>query len=83
MTARNWWLRSPNPSNCNNVRNVNSSGVLNNNNANNTYGELDDCGTASSSTLCKKTGSESRALTHRELLPWQLAEIMPLTDITG
>ena len=51
MTARNWWLRSPNPSNCNNVLNVNASGALNNNNANNTYGELDDCGTASSSTL--------------------------------
>ena len=43
MTARNWWLRSPNPSNCNNVRNCTDSGTLNNNNANNTYGELDDC----------------------------------------
>lgn len=35
-TARNWWLRSPNPSNANNVRNVNTDGSLNNNNANNT-----------------------------------------------
>lgn len=32
-TARNWWLRSPNPSNANNERNVNSDGSLNNNNA--------------------------------------------------
>lgn len=43
MTARNWWLRSPNPTNCNNVRNVNASGALNNNNANNAYGAVDDC----------------------------------------
>jgi len=33
--ARNWWLRSPNPSNANNERNVNTDGSLNNNNANN------------------------------------------------
>lgn len=33
MTARNQWLRSPNPGNANNVRNVNTSGALNNNNA--------------------------------------------------
>jgi len=32
-TARNWWLRSPNPSNANNERNVNTDGSLNNNNA--------------------------------------------------
>ena len=36
------WLRSPNPSNCNNVRNVNTSGALNNNNANNTNGSVAD-----------------------------------------
>ena len=42
-TARNWWLRSPNPSNCNNVRNCTAAGALNNNNANNTYGAVDDC----------------------------------------
>lgn len=29
----NWWLRSPNVSNTNNTRNVNTSGELNNNNA--------------------------------------------------
>lgn len=29
----NWWLRSPNSGNANNVRNVNSDGNLNNNNA--------------------------------------------------
>lgn len=33
--ARYWWLRSPNPWNGNNVRNVTPSGALNNNNANN------------------------------------------------
>lgn len=38
--ARNWWLRSPNPSNANNVRNVNTDGTLNNNNANNTNGAV-------------------------------------------
>ena len=42
-TARNWWLRSPNPSNANNVRNVNSDGSLNNNNANNGNGAVADC----------------------------------------
>lgn len=31
-------VRSPNPSNANNERNVNPSGELNNNNANNTNG---------------------------------------------
>ena len=35
VSARNWWLRTPNPSNANNERNENSSGALNNNNANN------------------------------------------------
>lgn len=33
MTS-NWWLRSPNVDNANNVRNVNTSGELDNNNAN-------------------------------------------------
>lgn len=42
-TARNWWLRSPNPSNANNARNVNTSGALNNNNANNANGVGADC----------------------------------------
>lgn len=36
--ATNWWLRSPNTSNTNNVFNVNSDGDWNNNNANNSYG---------------------------------------------
>ena len=40
-------LRSPNPSNANNVRNVNPDGSLNNNNANNTNGVVADRGTAS------------------------------------
>ena len=42
-TARNWWLRSPNPSNANNVRNVNSDGSLNNNNAYNGNSAAADC----------------------------------------
>lgn len=37
-SANNWWLRSPNVSNSNNFRYINSSGNVNNNNANNTYG---------------------------------------------
>lgn len=42
LSARNWWLRSPNPSNANNERNVNTSGALNNNNANNGNGVAAD-----------------------------------------
>lgn len=39
-----WRLRSPNPGNSNNVYNVNTSGSLNNNNANNTgNGLAPDC----------------------------------------
>ena len=41
-TARNWWLRGPYPGNANNVRNVNTSGALNNNNANNANGFVPD-----------------------------------------
>jgi hypothetical protein len=37
-TANNWWLRSPNLNNTNNVLYVNTSGDWNNNNYNNTYG---------------------------------------------
>ena len=37
-----WWLRSPNTGNANNVYNVNTSGALNNNNANNTNGVAPD-----------------------------------------
>ena len=40
-------LRSPNPSNANNVRNVNTDGSLNNNNANNTNGVVADRESAS------------------------------------
>ena len=36
--ATNWWLRSPNTNNTNNVWNVNSNGNYNNNDATNTYG---------------------------------------------
>lgn len=43
-SARNWWLRSPNPNNANNERNVNTSGAVNNNNANNSNGVVPDCG---------------------------------------
>jgi hypothetical protein len=32
-SAWNWWLRTPNSGNSNNVRNVNTDGSLNNNNA--------------------------------------------------
>jgi hypothetical protein len=42
-TARNWWLRSPNPGNANNVRNVNTSGAVDNNNANNGNAAAADC----------------------------------------
>ena len=38
-----WWLRSPNVGNANNVRLVNPSGELNNNNATNTNGVAPDC----------------------------------------
>jgi hypothetical protein len=37
-SANNWWLRSPNVSNSTNFRYINSTGNVNNNNANNTYG---------------------------------------------
>lgn len=36
-SAGNWWLRTPN-SNANNERNVNTTGAVNNNNANNANG---------------------------------------------
>ena len=42
-SPRSWWLRSPNVSNANNARNVNTSGVVNNNNANNSIGLAPDC----------------------------------------
>jgi len=42
-TARNQWLRSPNPGNANNARIVNSSGAVNNNNANNSNAVAPDC----------------------------------------
>ena len=42
LSARTWWLRSPN-SNSNNERNVNTSGAVNNNNATNTNGVVPDC----------------------------------------
>ena len=35
--ATNWWLRSPNTNNTNNVWNVNSNGDYNNNNNNANY----------------------------------------------
>ena len=38
FSATNWWLRSPNTNNTNNVWNVNSNGNYNNNDATNTYG---------------------------------------------
>ena len=41
-SAAYWWLRSPNPSNANNVRNINPDGALNNNNANNGNGVAPD-----------------------------------------
>ena len=42
-TARYWWLRSPNPWNASDVRNVNPSGALNDNVANNGYGLAAAC----------------------------------------
>ena len=38
FSATNWWTRSPNMNNSNNVWNVNSDGNYNNWNYNNTYG---------------------------------------------
>lgn len=43
MSPRNWWLRTPNVGNANNSRNVNTSGSLDNNNANNGNGASPDC----------------------------------------
>ena len=37
-SASDWWLRSPNVSNSNNFRYINSTGNVNNNNASNTNG---------------------------------------------
>ena len=45
MTARTWWMRSPNRNNANNVRNVNTTGAGNNNNADNSTGVAVDCET--------------------------------------
>ena len=42
-SARNVWLRSPNPSNANNERYVYTDGTLNNNNANKSNGAAADC----------------------------------------
>ena len=42
-SAANWWLRTPNSGNANNVRLVNSDGTMNNNNANNANGLAPDC----------------------------------------
>ena len=42
-SAANWWLRTPNSGNANNVRIVNSDGTVNNNNANNSNGFAPDC----------------------------------------
>lgn len=42
-TARNQWLRSPNPGNANNPRIVNNTGALNNNNAYNSNAVAPDC----------------------------------------
>ena len=42
-TARNWWLRSPNPGNANNVRNVNPDGALDGNIAGGGYGAAAAC----------------------------------------
>ena len=41
--AANWWERTPNSGNANNVRLVNTDGSLNNNNANNANGLAPDC----------------------------------------
>ena len=64
-TARNWWLRSPNPSNANNARNVNTSGALNNNNANNANGVGADC--VDSEHKVRRTARNQSAI-HKERL---------------
>ena len=64
VVKRYWWLRSPNVGNANNIRNVNPSGALNNNNANNTNGVAPDCVNRWHRVSQK---AEIRAL-HKELL---------------
>ncbi|MEG2860430.1 MAG: DUF6273 domain-containing protein [Clostridia bacterium] len=44
LARRAVWLRSPNSGNANNVRIVNSTGALNNNNAVGGFGVAADCG---------------------------------------
>ena len=67
LLARNWFLRTPNPSNANNERNINTSGTLNNNNANNGNGASPDYISARMSKsvvkrghLCKERFSQPR-----------------------
>lgn len=57
-TARNAWLRSPNPSNANNARIVNSDGTLNNNNAYNGNGVAPDCGISQYSSSRKTKAAQ-------------------------
>lgn len=58
-SAQNWWLRTPN-SNANNVRNVNTSGAVNNNNANNAYAVVPDCGVCEIRVgFCRKQGTRA------------------------
>lgn len=59
--------RSPNPSNANNVRNVDTSGALNNNNANNTNGVVADREDDASSS--KAEMPESCALSQGDAFP--------------
>lgn len=66
-SAQNWWLRSPNPGNANNVRNVNTSGGMNNNNANNSYAAVPDCG-----LVPERVGKEPKAVPPRREGPSRL-----------
>ena len=81
-----WWLRSPRSGNSNNFVNVNTSGNVNNNNANNSYGVAPGSSLGRQSNLRAKSvqGGEKECMTlpgkgvnicsdrfERTLLAWQ------------
>lgn len=68
MTARNQWLRSPNPGNANNVRNVNASGALNNNNAYNSNALAPDCKKARPSRTLRKQDTKAVQIFARSIV---------------
>jgi len=61
-SARNWFLRVPNPSNANNERIVNSDGSHNNNNANNGNGAVADYDSKMPRTVSSSPGTDERGI---------------------